>query len=372
MARGYGLIDESPAQRALREHDNLIDERFPPVTSADLVPELQPVDVNDRSGNKLRPTSLAGVIGQAHVKSLLRRMIDAALHRDVPLDHVLLTGPAGTGKTTMASLIAHELGTDCYQVEAPISQETLLALRETATDRDVLFIDEIHMQAAQDRRGRSSHMSPETMYHVLEDRRIVTPEGVLDFPAITVVGATTDVGLLPPPLRRRFPLQPRLEHYRIPDLAEIARMNAKRLDLTIDDPVATMFARASGGFPWQVNSFMRNAASLTTGHVDAALAEEVIRDLNMCTLDGLTYDQQRMLIFLLVNGRRENKRSGEVIYQASVNTLATALGMARDVKAIQQYVEPALIERGLIQVASSGRVLTDKGIQRAHELQETQ
>lgn len=370
MGRAYGLIDESPQMRALREHDLAVDAMFPEVPETGL-PDLQPVNIEDRSANPLRPTSLEDVIGQSRVKRLLRRMIDAALTRGTPLDHVLLTGPAGTGKTTLSTLIAHELGTDCYQVEAPISTDTLLALRECASAADVLFIDEIHMQAQQDRRGRSTHMSPETLYHVLEDRRIVTPDGVLTFPEITVVGATTDVGLLPSPLRRRFPLQPRLEHYTPGDLTKIAEMNARRLGLTLADDVAAMFAKASSGFPWQVNSFMRNAASLTTDDVDGELAREVIEDLNRCTLDGLTFDQQRMLVFLLQHGRRENKRSGDVVYQAGVTTLATALGMARDVKAIQQYVEPGLIERGLLQVAPSGRVLTDKGIQRARQLEET-
>lgn len=370
MGQAFGSIDDTPMRQHLRRQESEVDARWAQVISTVTGPELTPVDLDDRSGNPLRPTALEDVIGQTKVKRLLRRMIDAALDRGTPLDHVLLTGPAGTGKTTLASLIAHELGSDCYQVEAPISQETLLALREQAHDSDVLFIDEIHMQAAQDRRGRSTHMSPETLYHVLEDRRIVTPEGVLTFPAITVVGATTDIGLIPPPLRRRFPIQPRLEHYSEADLVAIATMNADRLDLELEGDSAVIFARASGGFPWQVNSFMRNAAALTTDTVSEDLAREVIQDLNGHTLDGLTRDQQRMMLFLLINGRRQNRRTGEVIYQSSVSTLATGIGMARDVKAIQLYVEPPLIERGLVQVAPSGRVLTDKGIQRAHELQE--
>jgi Holliday junction DNA helicase RuvB len=151
------------------------------------------------------------MIGQDRTKALMRRVIDATLKRRQPLDHVLFVGPSGTGKSTLANVIANELGVDCYQVEAPVSHDTLLALREVMRDGDVLFIDEIHQQAIMERRGRSVSTQPEVLYHVLEDRTIVTETGVLPFPAITVIGATTDEGMLPDAFVNRFPLRPALE-----------------------------------------------------------------------------------------------------------------------------------------------------------------
>lgn len=330
-------------------------------------PTIQPVSSDARSNNALRPTSFDGVIGQENAKRMMQRVIAAAKMRGVALDHILLVGAAGTGKTTFSTVIANELGGDCYQIAAPVSLDLLLELRESMSDGDVLFIDEIHMQAIQERRGKESITQPEVFLSLLEDGVISTGQGILDFPRITVIGATTDPGRLPDPFLDRFPLKPVLESYSERELAVMAGNNAMRLGLQITAGAALTFARASRGVPRQINNYVRNAAMLATDALDEDLALEVLEDLNGTTPDGLTRDMAGMLTFLYEKGRTEN-RDGEVRYQASVNTIATAIGLSRDTKAVALRVEPYLIQRGFVQVGHGGRSLTDKGVQRARQL----
>jgi Holliday junction DNA helicase RuvB len=328
--------------------------------------KLQPSNFGERTANPLRPAVLDDVIGQDRTKDLLRRVIRAALLRGGALDHVLLVGASGTGKSTMANVIANELHVLCFQVEAPISHETLLELRETMEDNDVLFIDEIHQQAIMERRGRSTSTQPEVLYQVLEDRTIVTGAGVLPFPAITVIGATTDEGMLPDPFINRFPLRPVLDTYTQDDLTRIAKANAEVLGIELEWEAARMFARASRGVPRQINNYVRNGAMLGP-KIDVALAQEVLHDLNRVTDDGLTLDMQRTLTFLYKRARKTTK-DGDTSYKASVNTIATAIGKSRDTKAVALRVEPYLIEKGYLQVGHGGRSLTPAGARRAQEL----
>lgn len=328
----------------------------------------RPVSSGERSKNPLRPESFAEVIGQEKAVRMMRRVVSTAMRRDVPLDHVLLVGAAGTGKTTFATVIANELGVDCYTMQAPVSHATLLALREVMQDRDVLFIDEIHMQAVQERRGMDASTKPEVFLNLLEDRTIATETGMLTFPDITVIGATTDEGMLPDPFIARFPLRPRLEAYSVEDMAVMAVWNADRLNVKITPEAAEAFAMAARGTPRQVNNYVRNAASLAEFDViDRDLAMEVLSDLNGVTEDGLTPDMQGMLVFLYTKARHETA-AGEVKYSASVNTIATAIGKSRDTKAIALRVEPYLIQEGYVQVGHGGRRLTDAGIARAQQL----
>jgi Holliday junction DNA helicase RuvB len=336
----------------------------PPVVTA---PVHAPVTATARTANPLRPELLEDMLGQEKVRKLLRRVIDAAEARCVPLDHVLLIGASGLGKSTVAHVIANELEVDCYQLQAPVSTETLLALRTTMSDFDVLFIDEIHQQAVADRRGRSAQTDPEALYHVLEDRKLVTATGVLDYPHVTVIGATTDEGMLPDPFINRFPLRPVLEPYTTRELARIAKYNADALGVIITWDAALAFARAARGVPRQINNYVRNGAMLGAA-INVDVAEEVVRDLNRTTDDGLTLDMQRTLVFLYRRGKRTNRTAGTTTYQASVATISTALGKARDTKAVVLRVEPYLIERGYLHVGHGGRALTDSGVKRAKEL----
>lgn len=337
-----------------------------PAHSAPLA-TIEPIDPT-AGGNALRPTTLDQMVGQDALKPLLRRIIDVARVNDAPMDHMLMIGASGTGKTTTAQVVAHELHRRVFQIKAPVSLDVFMQLRELMHHAEVLIVDEIHQQVSGDRRGTSQACDPETFFHIMEDRQIATATGILDFPEITIIGATTDAGLLPEPFLNRFPLQPRLAPYTTKDMAQIVRVNAEALGLTLDDGVAPMLGGAARGTPRVANNYVRNVKVLTPGtFVRVDVAEEVVTVLNSTTLDGLTLDMQRMLTFLL-SSARENKATGDITHQASVNTIATALGKSRDTKAIALYVEPYLIERGYVQVTHGGRQLTPAGIQRAKEL----
>jgi Holliday junction DNA helicase RuvB len=328
-----------------------------------------PTNTADRTRNPLRPTTLDDMIGQSRLRSMLRRIIAACERSGRPMSHTLLVAASGTGKSTIANIIGNELGVQVFQVEAPVSHETLLTLRPVMCDRDILFIDEVHQQAIAERRGKSSATQPEVLFNIMEDRTIVTGTGVLPFPAITVVAATTDEGALPDAFVNRFPLRPVIEPYTVDDLVTMAYGNAQVLGLAIDLNAATAFAVACRGVPRVLNNYIRNAGDLSyDGHVDAAAADEVLADLNGTTPDGLTRDMQNALVFIYEKGRQVNKSTGDVDYKASVASIATGIGKSRDQKAVQLRVEPYLIECGFLQVGHGGRRLTERGIRRAQEL----
>lgn len=331
-------------------------------------PVITPTSATDRTGNELRPLTFFDILGQERVKKLLQRMVGVAKSRDGRLDHTLFVGPAGTGKTTFANVIANELGVQVFQLEAPVSADTLIGLRTAMRHGDILLIDEIHQQAVGDRRGRQSSTQPEVLFSVMEDFTLPTAHGVLEFPHITVIGATTDEGALPDPFVERFPIRPVFEDYSENDLAVLAMRNAAKLRLQCSSAVAHRFARASRGVPRVINNYVRNAAGLTTGIITDELASEVLYDLAGVTDDGLTRDMQMLLVFLYTRCRREVAAANEVRYQASVSTIATAIGKSRDMKAVQLRIEPWLIRRGYLQVLHAGRALTPAGIRRAKEL----
>lgn len=361
-ASDYGdLADGIRESERLRREQREARERGPAVKRA--------TKAEERSRNELRPTTFDEIIGQDDAKRLLQRVLDNASRKNRLLDHILLVAASGIGKSTFSHVIAGSLGVDVFEVEAPVSHDTLMELREVMDWGDILRIEEIHMQAVQERRGKTSSTQPEVLFSVMEDRVIQTASGVLPFPEITVIGTTTDEGMLPDPFVNRFPLRPVLVDYNERELRLIARMNADKLGISLSDRAAEMFARASRGVPRQINNYLRNAESLSpeTGRINASLAREVLHDLNGVTEDGLTRDMQNTLTFLYSKARQENG-DGEVKYQASVGNIATAIGKSRDVKAIQLRVEPWLIKQGLLQVTHGGRRLTDAGVKRAHQL----
>lgn len=330
-------------------------------------PAARPSTADDRGANPLRPRYLDEMIGQPKLRGVLRRVIDRALHRGRPLGHVLLIGGSGTGKSTLSNIIANELGADVYQVEAPVSQATLLELREVMKDGDVLFIDEIHQQAASVRGAKDATTTPEVLFSVMEDRAIVSNTGVLPFPHVTVIGATTDEGLLPDPFVMRFPLKPVIDPYVEADMALLAKANARALGLTIDDVAAARFALACRLTPRVLNSYVRNADDLcSNGHIDEACALEVIGELNSTTWDGLDSSMQKMLKFLAT--QRHETRDGHVSYHASLPTIATGIGKGRDAKAVQLRVEGWLVQQGYVLITNRGRQLTELGLARAGEL----
>jgi Holliday junction DNA helicase RuvB len=327
---------------------------------------LKPLDLDERTGNALRPATFDQMVGQARLKTLMARVVANCRTRSTPLPHILLTGASGTGKTTLGQVIAHESGRSVYQVAAPVGRETLVELGKVCNDGDVIIVDEIHQQVSGDRRGVTQAADPEDYYTIMEDRRLMTETGAIKFPAVTFIGATTDEGLLPEPFLNRFPLRLTLDRYEPTDMARLARANAEALGLHITPAAAELFGGAARRNPRQTNTYVKNADALGIADIDTAAAMEVVCDLNATTLDGLTRDMQKMLVCLL-RSRRES-RDGRVVYQASVNTVATALGHGRDTKAIALYVEPYLIEEGYVVVTHGGRQLSDCGIVRALEL----
>lgn len=349
------LRDVERAERAARRQ-----------ASAPATPPPEPLSFEDRSGNELRPRTFEEMVGQDRLRGLLRRIVANAQSSGAPLDHMLLVGASGTGKTTLAMVMAYEMGRRCFMLKSPVGFDTFCQLQRIAQDGDIVILDEIHLMVQGDRRGVQGAPDPETVYQVLEDARLVTPTGVLPFPRVTFIGATTDGGLLPEPLLNRFPLSLTLDPYSDADMFRLALANAAALGCRITDNAAAIFARASQDHPRTLNTFVKNARSLGARVIARDVAIEVVCDLNGRTLDGLTIDQQNMLRFLL-RSRREDAK-GNVVHQASVNTLATMLGHSRDSKFVSLFVEPELIRRGLVAVTHGGRQLSDAGIQRALEL----
>lgn len=324
-----------------------------------------PTGALDRTRNPLRPWWLSDVVGQDTAKELMTAALHRAYARREPLPHTLLVGPSGTGKSTFSHVIANELGVDVYELEAPVSGDTLLELRTTMQRGDILKIEEIHQQGIMDRRGRQSSTQPEVLYSIMEDRTMPTATGILPFPEITLMGTTTDEGILPDAFINRFPLRPRLERYSPEHLRLIAEHNARVLEAQITPDAAQLVADASRGVPRQINNLVKNAV-IFGDFIDPPLIRKVLR-LNGITEDGLTADMQAMLTFLYERAK-QTTGDGEEKYQASVSTIATAIGKSRDAKAIALRVEPYLIERGYVQVTHGGRRLTDAGIVRAKEL----
>lgn len=328
--------------------------------------DLKPLDFDERSGNELRPANFSQLVGQDRLKRLVARIVAASKANGRPLDHMMLTGQSGTGKTTFAQVVAHESGKRVFQVKAPVTHAVLHAVARTCEDGDVMIVDEIHQQVSGDRRGVTQAADPEDFYHVMEDRRLPTEGRMIPFPAVTFIGCTTDEGLLPEAFLNRFPLRLTLDPYTVEDMARLAIANVLALGVKITDEAAVSFGLASRRNPRQLNTYIRNAVSLDYSRIDVAVAGEVIVELNGATFDGLTPDMQRMLRFL---HRSPRTTRGETVYQASVNSIATALGHSRDTKAVSLYVEPYLIAEGYVQVGHGGRMLTPAGVERARELE---
>jgi Holliday junction DNA helicase RuvB len=366
MMFGPGTWSDEPPVASMASELTRLRTEAEKAAAQGVTPQLQPADRTAADGNEMRPESWDEVVGQERVKDYLIQFVRAALDRDRPLSHCLFRGPAGTGKTTLANVIANELGRRIFQLEAPISNDTLLDLARTMQRGDILVLDEIHQQAFPDRRGAGAATKPEVLFSVMEDFTLPTAHGIVPFPRITVMGATTDEGALPDAFIDRFPIKPMLEAYTPEDMDVIAIRSARKVGMTIDPQAALTFADASRGVPREVNNFLRNADDLGKTHVTAELASRIVHDLNGYTDEGLTPDMQGALVFLYTRCQRVVK--DEVRYQASVNSIATAIGKSRDTKAVQLRVEPYLIRCGYLQVLHGGRALTLTGQERAHQL----
>jgi Holliday junction DNA helicase RuvB len=308
----------------------------------------------DSSELSLRPLQLAEFIGQQKLRENLGVFIQAARHRDEALDHVLLYGPPGLGKTTLAQIVARELGVGFRATSGPVIARAgdLAALLTNLQPRDVLFIDEIH---------RLSPAVEEILYPAMEDFQLdlIIGEGPaarsvrIDLPKFTLVGATTRLGLITTPLRERFGIPLRLNFYNTGELEEIVRRGAGVLGFDLAPDGATEIARRSRGTPRVAGRLLRRvrdfAAVAKSGRVDARLADQALTRLEVDSI-GLDAMDRRYLRAIA-----EDYGGGPV----GVETMAAALSEQRDT--IEDAIEPYLIQQGLLQRSPRGRMLTLNG-----------
>ena len=322
----------------------------------DPVPLHSPDPQPDDPDAALRPKSLTEFIGQEAARENLRVFIEAARKRGEAMDHVLFFGPPGLGKTTLAQIIAKELGTGFRATSGPVVAKAgdLAALLTNLEPNDVLFIDEIH---------RLNPVVEEVLYPAMEDRAldIIIGEGPsarsvrIDLPPFTLVGATTRQGLLTTPLRDRFGIPVRLNFYTEDELREVVTRGARLLGIAIDEKGAREIARRSRGTPRVAGRLLRRVRDFAevagAKTVTAALADDALTRLEVDSL-GLDAMDRRYLNMIATT-----YKGGPV----GVETLAAGLAEPRDT--VEEVVEPYLIQLGLIARTARGRCLNDAGWQ---------
>lgn len=306
--------------------------------------------------NSIRPRRLQDYIGQFNARQQMEIFIRAALSRGEALDHVLIFGPPGLGKTTLANIVAHEMGAGFKQTSGPVLDKAgdLAALLTNLEPRDVLFIDEIH---------RLNPLIEEILYPAMEDYQldIMIGEGPaarsikLDLPPFTLVGATTRAGLLSSPLRDRFGIVQRLEFYNSQELTQIVLRSAQILQTSIDRAGAEEIARRSRGTPRIANRLLRRVRDYTQvkadGHITQILAQEA---LDMLQVDKLGFDaMDRKFLQTLI----EKFQGGPV----GIESMAAALGEDRGT--LEEVLEPYLIQEGYVIRTPRGRAASAQAYQ---------
>ncbi|GAA0821370.1 Holliday junction branch migration DNA helicase RuvB [Colwellia sp. D2M02] len=319
---------------------------------------IEPIaTIEDESVDRaIRPKMLQDYTGQAHVKAQMEIFIPAAKNRGEPLDHLLIFGPPGLGKTTLANIVANEMEVNIRTTSGPVLEKAgdLAALLTNLEENDILFIDEIH---------RLSPVVEEILYPAMEDYQldIMIGEGPaarsikLDLPPFTLIGATTRAGALTSPLRDRFGIVQRLEFYNVEDLTSIVSRSAHFLNLNLDDDGAFEVARRSRGTPRIANRLLRRVRDYadikTQGVVNRATAAAA---LDMLEVDNEGFDiMDRKLLHAIID-----KFMGGPV---GLDNVAAAIGEARET--IEDVLEPFLIQQGFLQRTPRGRIATDRAYQ---------
>ena len=312
--------------------------------------QILPEDV--KIENNLRPTMLSDYIGQEKAKNNLKVFIEAAKNRGEALDHVLLYGPPGLAKTTLASIIANEMESHLKITSGPAIEKPgeLAAILNNLNEHDVLFIDEIH---------RLNRQVEEVLYPAMEDFAIDIMIGKgqaarsirLDLPHFTLVGATTRAGMLTAPLRDRFGVVNRLEFYTKEELTKIVIRSAEVLEVTIDELGALEIARRSRGTPRLANRLLKRVRDFAEVSFDGHISEDVAKKaLDRLEVDSFGLDQiDRNIILTMIE-----KFGGKPV---GLDTLAAAIG--EDAGTIEDVYEPYLIQNGLLARTPRGRVATE-------------
>jgi Holliday junction DNA helicase RuvB len=321
--------------------------------SEERLAEGNALGAEDELDVSLRPRSLDEFIGQEGVKQQLRIFLEAARQRGEALDHVLLAGPPGLGKTSLAGIVAAELGVGFHVTSGPVLERKgdLAAVLTALDGHDVLFIDEIH---------RLNRAVEEVLYPAMEDFQldVVLGQGPsartlrLDLPRFTLIGATTRTGLLTTPLRGRFGVLHRLDYYGDEDLAAIVRRSARLLGVAIDEEGSSALAARSRGTPRIANRLLRRVRDVAQvrGHpaVDRAVAEEA---LELLEVDELGLDELDRQLLRRLADTFEGRPVG-------LGTLADSVGESPDT--IEDVYEPYLLQEGLLKRTPRGRVATPR------------